>query len=178
MDPHRHSDLNFWQFAGRMTPRSNSKIRERYREHWGESERTRLLLSQAFYRFLSLSLVASNLLLWYMLLGPMAFLFFYIPSFVTNYLVVVDVNYTAHPKNGGTGETKVANLNTRLHHRLGNLLWFGVYFHANHHRWPKFCSIPGRGTGRLPLRLPMRHPCKAGRLRYQAGNWTGRAGLL
>jgi len=80
--------------------------------------------------------VAGNLLFWYMLLGPAAFIFFYIPSFIANYMLVADVNYSAHPKDPATLETQPANLNDRFYHKICNALFSGIYYHANHHRKP------------------------------------------
>ena len=134
MDPHPPGDLTFWQFAKIMFLHSSAKISERYREHWGMNRRTKVLHNGVLITFLGV--VILNTLFWYLLLGPAGFLFFYIPSYISNHLLFVDVNYTAHPKNPETGETKAANLDHNWYYKLANAMWFGIYYHGNHHRKP------------------------------------------
>lgn len=134
MDPHAPGELSFWQFARVMFVKSSQKISERYREHWGNTPQTIFLQKATMVLFFALA--ATNLAIWYLLLGPEAFVFFYIPSYIANHLLFVDINYTAHPKDPVTGETKATNLNGTLYYKLANLMWFGIYFHANHHRKP------------------------------------------
>lgn len=134
MDPHPPGELSFWQFARHMFVHSSRKISERYREHWGETAHTRTL--QKTVNILFPIMAFTNLLFWYLLLGPAVFLFLYVPSYIANHLLFVGVNYTAHPKDPLTGETKAANLDETLFHRLANFFWFGIYYHGNHHRRP------------------------------------------
>jgi stearoyl-CoA desaturase (delta-9 desaturase) len=136
MDPHKHSDLTFWQFCKVMAFRSNSKIRERYQNHWGNTENLQLFKSPNLISALSVLMVIVSLLFWYLLLGPVGFIFFYVPSYIANYMLVTDVNYTAHPKDPQTGDTCSVNLDHNFYYKLANTLWFGIYYHANHHRSP------------------------------------------
>lgn len=135
MDPHPPKNLTFWQFARIMFINSSKKISERYREHWGVNRTTQRL--QKWVLIVFPVMAAVNLLFWYLLLGPAGFLFFYIPSYIANHLLFVDVNYTAHPKDPVTGESKPANLNHTLYYKIANRMWFGIYFHGNHHRRPQ-----------------------------------------
>lgn len=134
MDPHPPKGRSFWQFAKVMFVESSRKISERYREHWGQNRTTERMQKLVLIVFPIMAAV--NLLFWYLLLGPAGFVFFYIPSYISNHLLFVDVNYTAHPKDPASGETKAANLNHNLYYKLANLMWFGIYFHGNHHRRP------------------------------------------
>jgi len=134
MDPHPPAHWGFWQFTRRMFLHSSAKISERYREHWGMTRRTRHLHRGVLITFLILS--ATNLLFWYLLLGPEGFIFFYAPSYVTNHLLFAHINYYAHPKDPVTGKTEPGNMNHNLYYKLANLFWFGIYYHANHHRKP------------------------------------------
>jgi stearoyl-CoA desaturase (delta-9 desaturase) len=142
-DPHWHGDISFWRFCCIMPFRANTVIRKRYHEHWGGEQKTLWLQSRPFTLFTGVSLIASNILCWYMLLGPGLFIFLYLPSFAAMYLLVVDINYSTHPCDPLTGETKPTNFNTTLFHRMANALWFGIYFHANHHRKPLLFN-PGK----------------------------------
>jgi fatty acid desaturase len=144
MDPHPPKNLSYWKFTRIMFRHSSAKITERYQEHWGDTPRTQRLQVVNYAVFLALA--ASNLVLWFLLLGPVGFLWFYIPSYITNHLLFSHINYYAHPKeeNGGTAP---GNLNYNMYYKLANFFWFGIYFHGNHHRKPKLFN---------PRYMPMR----------------------
>lgn len=133
MDPHAPGNLTFWQFARVMFVKSSARISERYREHWGNTPQTHFLQRLGLAVFAAMAV--ANLTLCYLLLGPEAFVCFYIPSYIANHLLYVDINYTAHPKDAN-GNTAAANFNHTLYYKLANFFWFGIYFHANHHRKP------------------------------------------
>jgi len=133
-DPHPPKNLTFRQFTQIMFLYSSKKITERYRAHWGVSPRTKWLHRTLLFVFLGLA--ACNLLFWYLLLGPAGFLFFYVPSYVANHLLFAHINYYAHPKDPQTGVTRPGNLDHNLYYRMANALWFGIYYHGNHHRKP------------------------------------------
>jgi len=133
-DTHPPKDLTFRQFAKSMFLYSSKKITERYREHWGISARTHLLHRSLLIVFLGMT--ACNALFWYLMLGPAGFLFFYVPSYAANHLLFCHINYYAHPKDDATGATRPGNLDHNLYYQLANALWFGIYYHGNHHRKP------------------------------------------
>lgn len=147
MDPHPPKDRTFWQFARVMFLESSAKISERYREHWGTNTLTKVLHKGVLVMFFGLTM--ASLLFWYLLLGPMGFVFFYIPSYIANHLLFVDINYSAHPKDAATGDTKAANLNHNWYYKIANAIWFGIYFHGNHHRKPALFN---------PRYMPAREP--------------------
>lgn len=134
LDPHPPKGKSFWQFTRTMFLYSSSVVSKRYREHWGEGLQTKLLHKGVLVTFLIMA--SSNLLLWFLLLGPEGFVFFYIPSYIANHLLFADINYTAHPANEETGETAAANFDDSLYYKLANACWFGIYYHGNHHRKP------------------------------------------
>lgn len=134
MDPHPPAGKTFPQFLKTMFVHSSKKITERYREHYGVTSRTRLLQGAVYVVFLGL--VAANITFWYLLLGPAAFLFGYIPSYITNHLLFADINYHAHPKNEETGEYNAGNMTNTLYYDIANAIWCGIYYHENHHRKP------------------------------------------
>jgi stearoyl-CoA desaturase (delta-9 desaturase) len=133
-DTHPPKGLTFWQFGKTMSVYSSKCISKRYREHWGNTPQTRLLQTAGL--FMLVTMISFNLLFWFLLLGPAGFLFFYVPSYVANHLLYIDINYSAHPVNPQTGQTAATNLNHTLYYKLANALWFGIYFHGNHHRKP------------------------------------------
>jgi len=134
LDTHPPRGLTFGQFVRTMFFYSSAKISERYREHWGMTLRTKVLHKTLLVIFLSMAVC--NLLFWYLLLGPVGFLFFYVPSYVGNYLIFCDINYFCHPLNPETGKTDATNMDHTLYYKVGNALWFGIYYHGNHHRRP------------------------------------------
>ena len=156
MDPHPPGDLTFWQFARQMFIHSSRKISERYREHWGENPLTLKLQKTVNIMF---PIVAfANLVFWFLLLGPVGFVFFYIPSYISNHLLFVDVNYSAHPKDETTGTTAAATLTDSMYYKAANLCWFGIYYHGNHHRRPmlfnpKYMQVTERKTAKEDLDL-------------------------
>ncbi len=134
LDPHPPKGKTFWQFTRDMFLKSSFQVTKRYREHWGMSRRTQLLRMGVYMSFLSM--VAAHLVFWYLLLGPVGFVFFFVPSYVANHLLFADINYRAHPADPDTGDTRPANMNDDLYYKIANALWFGIYFHGNHHRRP------------------------------------------
>lgn len=133
-DPHPPAGKGYWEFTAEMFYKSSGKVTERYREHWGESAQTKWLHRGVLITFLGM--VACHLLMWYLLLGPVGFLLFYIPSLIANHLLFSHINYYAHPVNPETGETEASNMTSNLYYKLANLMWFGIYYHGNHHRKP------------------------------------------
>lgn len=76
-----------------------------------------------------------RLLFWFLLLGPVLFLAFYLPSFVTVALVNAHFNYATHrPREDGTVE--ILNLNHNFLYHFLNFCGHGFYFHKNHHLKP------------------------------------------
>lgn len=133
-DTHPPKGMTFWQFGKKMFVYSSACVSKRYREHWGDNTQTRLLQKTTLFIFMAMAF--SYLTFWFLLLGTTGFIFFYIPSYVANHLLYVDINYSAHPVNPETGQTAAANLNHNLYYKLANAMWHGIYFHGNHHRKP------------------------------------------
>lgn len=132
-DPHPPKNYTFWQFARIMFLYSSMKISERYREHFGNTPA--VIRRQKIGAAILLAMAASNLAFWFLALGPAGFVLFYVPSYIANHMLYVDINYTAHPKDEN-GQTAAANLNHTLYYKIANFFWFGIYFHGNHHRKP------------------------------------------
>lgn len=133
-DPHSPLGKSFTRFCIDMFVGSSFTVSRRYREHWGDNRRTRVLQTTGLALFALMAL--SFLALWFLLLGPEAFLFFYIPSFLFNHWFFATINYFCHPVNEQTGETAAANLTHGWYYPLANTLWHGIYYHGNHHKKP------------------------------------------
>lgn len=133
-DPHPTKNRMFSEYFRNMFLRSSLALSRRYREHFGNTPRTRVLQTLTVGLFV---VKASTLLaFWYLLLGPAGFIFGYIPSLAWNHYMFAHINYYCHPEQQETGETRATNLNHNWYYRIANFLWHGIYFHGNHHRKP------------------------------------------
>lgn len=135
-DPHPTKNRMFGEYFRNMFLRSSRTLSNRYREHFGESARTRALQTATVIIFLLMS--ATMVAFWYTLLGPAGFLFFYLPSLAWNHYMFAHINYYCHPLDAASNETKATNLTEGWYYRLANFLWHGIYFHGNHHRKPSY----------------------------------------
>lgn len=133
LDPHPPADYTFWQFMKHMFLKSSLKVTERYREHYGETQRTVWL--HRILKPVFMGMVACRLAAWFLLLGPVGFLWFYVPSYLFNHWLFTDVNYYSHPKDEH-GNTAAINRDETAFQKMVNILWFGLYYHGNHHRKP------------------------------------------
>ncbi len=144
-DPHNPKGKTFWQFTKNMFLHSSNEITRRYRDHWGSTTRTFILRQCVYLTFTGM--VLAHLVFWFLLLGPEGFIFFYIPSIVANHIFYAHINYYCHPVNTETGNTAPANLDGNWYYKLCNTLFYGIYYHDNHHRKPKVFdprTVPAR----------------------------------
>ncbi len=134
-DPHPPKGKTFKQFLLGMSLGASRSISSKYREQWGTGRKTMILhkLVIIFFNIMAIS----YLLFWYFLLGPEGFLFFYIPSLVWNQVMFAHINYFCHPLDKETGETAAANLDSSMYHKFSNAVWWGIYYHGNHHKKPQ-----------------------------------------
>jgi fatty acid desaturase len=133
-DPHSPAGKGFLKYALQMSNDSSQVVINRYYEQFGNTPHSRLIITCSFLLFLLL--VISNLTFWYLLLGPVGMLFFYLPSYISNFWLFAHVNYYGHRIDEKTGEMHPINLSEGWYYKLANLCWFGIYFHGNHHKKP------------------------------------------
>lgn len=98
---------------------------------------------------------ATNVLLiitWYMFLGPIGFFFFFVPSAIVGFLHIVHFNWSTHNAFSEARDFKPVNLN-HGYYKLGNLIWFGIYMHANHHKRANLFN-PAKMSPSLPVEAP------------------------
>lgn len=78
----------------------------------------------------------TNLLLiatWYVFLGPLAFFALFVPASLVGFLHLVHFNWSTHNAFSRNRDFKPVNLD-HGYYKIGNLLWHGIYMHANHHK--------------------------------------------
>lgn len=134
-DPHNPKGKSFMAFTKDMFVGSSRCITKRYRQHWGETARTRMLQNFVYISFLAM--VVAHVTFFFLLLGPELFLVLYIPSLVANHFFYAHINYYAHPLND-EGDPRPGNMNSNLYYKICNALFFGIYYHGNHHRNPSY----------------------------------------
>lgn len=134
-DPHSNEGEGFFRFFIKLTQTMAIGFEKIYFKHHGQRINSkkewmkykRLVPTRCFSRAVFLIL----------LLGPVGFLFFFLPSMLSNYWVFGHLNYYSHlRKEDGTVE--ILNLNKKLSHKILNIFTLGAYNHANHHKAPNF----------------------------------------
>jgi len=98
---------------------------------------------------------ATNILLiatWYVFLGPIGFGFFFVPTAIVGFLHLVHFNWSTHNAFSKESDFRPVNLN-HGYYKIGNLIWFGIYMHANHHKRANMFN-PAKMTPSLPIEHP------------------------
>ena len=145
-DPHPIGP-SYWWFCLHHITSLEQHLHLSHYELYGESEGTRRY--QSFRSFVSF---ATGVLLgatWFFLLGWQAFVFFFLPASVIGFFHLVHFNWSTHNAKSPTGDYKPVNLNHGLF-KLGNKIFFGIYMHANHHRWSNVLN-PAKVKNSLPI---------------------------
>ncbi|MCE2926493.1 MAG: fatty acid desaturase [Rickettsiales bacterium] len=133
-DPHSPIGMTFAEYCKKMFFYPSQLISKRYYEHYGSNLKSHITRKFSFILFLAL--VSLNITFWYLLLGPTYMIFFYLPSYIGSYWLFAHLNYYGHYVDPSTGETHPVNLDDGWYFWTANRCWFGIYFHANHHKKP------------------------------------------
>jgi fatty acid desaturase len=134
-DPHPPGHMSFSQYFFGMRKNFGPVLDRYFVQCWGESKK--YLLFWRANNYLGLFGIFLRLLFWYLLLGPTLFFLLYVPSYFFFHLIGVVLNYYTHipsPKADGTFE--ILNLNNTFFYKFMNFLFFGLFFHKNHHLKP------------------------------------------
>jgi fatty acid desaturase len=95
---------------------------------------------------------ATNILVisaFFLFLGPIAFFVFFAPASILAAFHLVHFNWSTHNAQSPTADYHPVNLN-HGYFKLGNKLFFGIYMHANHHKWPNVLN-PAYAKVQLPI---------------------------
>jgi stearoyl-CoA desaturase (delta-9 desaturase) len=137
---HRYSDdgdrdphpvvPSYWVFLVKTVIGVERQLQRIYFDIYGDTpENRRYEQVRAYVSY------ATNVLLiatWYTFLGPLAFFRFFVPASVVGFLHLVHFNWSTHDAFSPRGDFRPVNINTGFY-RVGNWLWHGIYWHANHH---------------------------------------------
>ena len=116
------------------------QLQQQYCDVWGDTPENRKY--EAFRAKVSYGTNVVLAIAWYLLLGPIGFFAFWLPANLLAAAFVAHFNWSTH--NGASGhDFRPVNLN-HGYFWLGNKLFTGIYFHANHHKRPHLSSAPAR----------------------------------
>lgn len=141
-DTHPPEGKGFWYFLATTQLSTIAVIRRKFLQIHGNTLKNHLILvSEMGFYYVSLALRVAVI---YLVLGPELFVCAYLPAYVVNVLVFAHINYATHATQED-GRTEILNLNHNVYYRFINFVGSGVYFHANHHRYPHLYN-PMKGS--------------------------------
>lgn len=132
LDPHPPRGLNFFQFIATSRQKTIGCITNFYYKLHGKNKSNELNVSAQIGIFHLAVLL--KLSFWFLLFGPMGFLFFYLPSYLSYFFGFAHLNYISHLNEDHEGI--IHNHNDSLFYQVMNVLTSGGYFHKNHHQSP------------------------------------------
>jgi stearoyl-CoA desaturase (delta-9 desaturase) len=132
LDPHPVQN-SFWMFVWEeMIGNLESNMHMQYYGLYGDTPKNRR--REIVRSVLSFGTMVVLFAFWWSVLGWLGFLAVYVPAQTIGILHVSHFNWSTHDAKNPDGDFKPVNLNHGFF-KIGNRLWFGLYFHANHHRY-------------------------------------------
>ncbi len=155
-DPHP-TYPSYWRSFFSSIVYVEKQLQQQYCDVWGDTEENRRY--EAFRSKVSYGTNIVLALALYLLLGPIGFFALYFPANVIAAAFVGHFNWSTH--NGMAGrDFRPVNLN-HGYFWLGNKLFTGIYFHANHHKRPHLFN-PARWDAKFgPQEEPVDEPSSA-----------------
>ncbi len=146
-DPHDPAGKSFltYLFVSQLT--GARIIEAKYLELHGATLANRSLFKLNIGLHYGLHLL--RLWVWFLLLGPEFFVAFYLPAFTVYSLAFAHVNYITHTRTL-TGETVILNKDDNFYYKFINAIGSGVYYHRNHHNYPKLANPMRAPNTRVP----------------------------
>lgn len=136
-DPHDPAHKNFltYLFVSQLT--GARIIESKFLEYHGKTRSNVVLFK--FNIFIHYTGHLLRLWLWFLVFGPEMFVSFYIPAFIVYSLAFAHVNYITHTRDQN-GKVEIINKDDNLYYNFINLIGSGVYYHKNHHHYPKLMN--------------------------------------
>jgi stearoyl-CoA desaturase (delta-9 desaturase) len=152
-DPHP-AYSSYWKSFFSSIVYVERQLQQQYFDVWGDSEENRRY--ETFRARVSYGTNIALALAWYLLLGPIGFFVLWLPCNMIAAAFVGHFNWSTH--NGSAGrDFRPVNLN-HGYFWLGNKLFTGIYFHANHHKRPHLFN-PAKWEAKLgPQEAPVDAP--------------------
>jgi stearoyl-CoA desaturase (delta-9 desaturase) len=129
-DPHP-AERRYWPYAINTLINVEKQLQQQYFDVYGDTPETRRYERiRAVVSFASGTLV---FVLWFMLLGPWGFFLLFVPASIGAALFVIHFNWSGHNAHTKDGPIAPVNLDSGWYW-LGNRMFFGIYYHGNHHK--------------------------------------------
>ncbi len=148
-DPHPVGP-SYWRFLIATIVNVETQLQQIYFDLYGDTpENRRYEKLRAYVSY------ATNILLiatWYKLLGPICFFVLFVPASIVGFLHLVHFNWSTHNAFSAKKDFKPVNLD-HGYYKVGNLIWHGIYMHANHHKKANLFN-PAKMSNGLPLTIP------------------------
>lgn len=129
-DPHP-VQRSYWRYALFTVINVEKQLQQCYFDLYGDTAANRAFeRKRAWVSYLS---NVALLALWCRVLGPWVFLTLFVPANLVAALHVIHFNWSTHNAASKTCDYRPINLD-HGYFWVGNRIWHGIYFHANHHR--------------------------------------------
>lgn len=146
LDPHPPVGLSFMQFIAQSRQKTIYCITQFYFKNHGKSPSSeRNVLAQIIVFHVAAIL---KLVFLFLAFGPVGFLFFYIPSYLSYFFGFAHLNYISHKEQDQTAagdDLIIYNHDEGVFYKIMNVLTSGGYFHKNHHLYPGLYN-PSKAT--------------------------------
>lgn len=134
-DPHPPHGLSFFEFIKTSKDRTIEVLINCYFKYHGETDASRKNIERQILTY-KIGVVL-KIVFWFLLFGPVGFVLFFIPSYLSYFLGFAHLNYISHQPDE-TGEVVVKNHDGTLFFKIMNVITSGGYYHKNHHLYPRF----------------------------------------
>lgn len=142
-DPHP-AERGYWRFALNTLIKVEKQLQQEYFDVHGDTpQRRRYERFRSVYSFVSGAALAGA---WLAIIGLPLFVELYLPAMIFAALFVIHFNWSGHNAHTKDGPIAPINLDTGWFW-LGNRIFFGIYYHGNHHRMAMVFN---------PMKVPVR----------------------
>jgi stearoyl-CoA desaturase (delta-9 desaturase) len=149
LDPHPVIP-SFWAYALKTVGSVEMALQKTYYDCFGDTaENRRYEKLRAVVSFLTAVLLVWTLVTF---LGVSVFVYLFLPAAVLGGLFIIHFNWSTHNGFSPDHDFRPVNLDHGLYW-WGNRLFFGIYYHANHHRRPGLFN-PRTMQPSLPVEAP------------------------
>lgn len=129
-DPHAVIP-SYWKFVWHMVVNVEKQLQQQYMDTFGDSPENRR--HEKIRALVSFGTGALLVACWLTFLGPVVFFMLFLPATVIGILHLAHFNWSTHDGFSPTANFRPVNLDHGFYW-LGNRIWHGIYFHANHHK--------------------------------------------
>lgn len=148
LDPHPPLQKSYWRFAFGMRENIGKCYMAHYFRYFGQNElslrRLKMFLHAAKFNMLM------KVGLWYLIMGPQVFSFYFTTSILLKMLHYAWFNYATHKYDSNLDKYNILNLDNAIY-KIINKISFGLYYHGNHHQNPSYHNPKYIGNSKMNL---------------------------